>query len=326
MKSFILLSFADDVKAEHLTAGFDDDSLRFKDFQSDMQEVASGFDDLKRGEIPYVYDNNNNVLRVLYRVRKRTVPAHVINEAVENEQMRLESIGLPRMKKKEVREYKENIKEELLPRAYPKDSYMDFYFDIKNHVIYANVTKPDTALEILAGLNRFLIENDMPTLNVQAFERDIPFSQTFKNLLFNRFFSSNANDGWEFELNPIGNYVIKGNGEMENSDSKIRLDNVSPESDDLFKVLSGVRYLSSIGLRSNNDATFNINEDLVFSGVKLPAPPEYQADRMSFEDYLKSAMLFNVANMNHIYNSVVQLLKLGHQKYGETDVANNVEE
>lgn len=318
MKSFIMFSFSKDVLPESVIEALQNPDLQFKDFSTPTQSVTAGFCDVAKN-IPYVFNQSCKLLHIDYKIRKKTVPAAVLKERIAEENERLLSLTGTKMSKQEEREFKELLLEELLPHAYPKTSITTFYLDFNSCVVYTNTTNWDNAASILGTLNRVLGETNQPTLDLNFIEKKVPFSSTMKSLILNRFFNSNINEQAETPIHPTGNYTVVGEGQISANNSKISFNNISCESDELHQTLTGgTRFISSIGLNVN-DETFIVSEDFTFTNVKLNEYPKFDPNAISLDMYLEGKLLFNINSMANLYNSVIGLLKLGNEMYGESE-------
>lgn len=322
MKNFVLLTFSDAVQPQQIIDIISNERNRFTDFSSPTEAIATGFSDVAK-EVPYIFDKQNQLLSIDFKTRKKSIPASVIKERLEEEKERLFSQYRTRMTKKEEREFKEEIIAELMPHAYPKTSVVHLYWDFQSHIIYASVTNSDTAVEILSKINQDLSDTFNITLEMLPVSKDVPFCSTMRNVLLNNYFNSEQNLNSDYKLIPNGSYVVAGEGQVNLNNSKIKLNNISSESNDLKQALNGstTRLVSSIGFDSEV-ASFTVSENLNFTSVQFHGAaqlPKFNPDEMSIEEYLKGNLILSINNMSFIYNSVTNLLNIGNELYGQSE-------
>ena len=113
-----------------------------------------------------------------YRIQTKSVPASLINAQLKD---RIESIQLAESRKvkgKEKKELKEAIKDALMVRAFPKDSYIRFFVDTQHHRVLIESTG-EKSIEEIVGL---LIKH-IPDLTLTPWsKKDIQAASVLKSL------------------------------------------------------------------------------------------------------------------------------------------------
>ncbi|KMJ46661.1 hypothetical protein AB204_02210 [Xenorhabdus khoisanae] len=104
---------------------------------------------------PAMFVHGNNLLIVAERESK-DLPAAIIKEHLHAKRDKFESVQCRKLRRTEIAQIKDDVIQELLPRAFPKRSTLQIWIDIDNGLISIDTTSPRTAEHVLALLRRTL--------------------------------------------------------------------------------------------------------------------------------------------------------------------------
>ncbi|WP_340615837.1 recombination-associated protein RdgC [Xenorhabdus entomophaga] len=104
---------------------------------------------------PAMFVHGNNLLIVAERESK-DLPAAIIKEHLHAKRDKFESVKCRKLRRTEIAQIKDDVIQELLPRAFPKRSTLQIWIDIDNGLISIDTTSPRTAEHVLALLRRTL--------------------------------------------------------------------------------------------------------------------------------------------------------------------------
>lgn len=86
----------------------------------------------------------------------KDLPAAIIKEHLHAKRDKFESVKCRKLRRTEIAQIKDDVIQELLPRAFPKRSTLQIWIDIDNGLISIDTTSPRTAEHVLALLRRTL--------------------------------------------------------------------------------------------------------------------------------------------------------------------------
>ncbi|MDC9590742.1 recombination-associated protein RdgC [Xenorhabdus sp. XENO-10] len=104
---------------------------------------------------PVMFVHGKNILLVAVKEHK-DIPAAIIKTHVNAKRDKLESVTCRKLRRTEISQIKDDVFQELLPRAFPKRSEIQIWIDIDNGLISIDTTSPRTAENTLALLRRTL--------------------------------------------------------------------------------------------------------------------------------------------------------------------------
>ncbi|MCW6615639.1 recombination-associated protein RdgC [Yersinia ruckeri] len=110
---------------------------------------------LMNDDKPAMFVHGNNILLVAVKETK-DVPAAMINAHVSMKREKLENNQTRKLRRTEVAQIKDEVFQELLPRAFPKKIITQVWIDVDRGLITLDTASPRTAENILALLRKTL--------------------------------------------------------------------------------------------------------------------------------------------------------------------------
>ncbi|MBD2782209.1 recombination-associated protein RdgC [Xenorhabdus sp. 42] len=126
---------------------------------------------------PAMFVHGHHMLVVAIR-EKKDIPAAIIKEHLNAKRAKLESVQARKLRRSEIAQIKDDVIQELLPRAFPKRSTIQMWIDIDNGLISIDTTSPRTAEHVLA-----LLRHTLGSLPVVPVATEIPFEQAMTDWL-----------------------------------------------------------------------------------------------------------------------------------------------
>ncbi|PHM51580.1 recombination-associated protein RdgC [Xenorhabdus hominickii] len=108
---------------------------------------------LMNDDQPAMFVHGNNLLLVAVRENK-DIPTAIIKEHLDTKCDKLESVHCRKLRRSEISQLKDDVIQELLPRAFPKRSTIQIWIDTDSGLISIDTTSPRTAEQVLALLRR----------------------------------------------------------------------------------------------------------------------------------------------------------------------------
>ncbi|WP_426575331.1 recombination-associated protein RdgC (plasmid) [Xenorhabdus stockiae] len=104
---------------------------------------------------PAIFVHGNHLLLVAVKEQK-DIPAAIIKAQLNAKRENLEAIHNRKLRRSEIAQIKDDVIQELLPRAFAKRSTIQLWIDVDNGLISIDTTSPRTAELVLALLRRTL--------------------------------------------------------------------------------------------------------------------------------------------------------------------------
>ncbi|OKP01554.1 recombination-associated protein RdgC [Xenorhabdus eapokensis] len=110
---------------------------------------------LMNDDKPAMFVHGNNLLLVAVRENK-DIPTAIIKEHLNVKREKVEAVHYRKLRRSEIAQLKDDVIQDLLPRAFPKRSTIQLWIDIDNGLVSIDTTSPRTAEHVLSLLRRTL--------------------------------------------------------------------------------------------------------------------------------------------------------------------------
>ncbi|MGJ8516883.1 recombination-associated protein RdgC [Carnimonas bestiolae] len=212
------------------------------------------------------------MLRVLRQ--EKILPPSVINETLEQrceEFAQTNGFAPPRREKQAI---KETVFEELLPRAFAKNTHVDLWWDVKSSRIGVFTSSNKRADECLN-----LLRQALGSLKVTPLSTKSPASRVMTSWICDP------------ETKPDG--LMLGDGALITGDDNgsLRARSFDLDSDEIHSALAGGRCVSQLSLSLEGEAKFTLRDDVSLTGIRLDDQVLDEIDSMtdgaeSHEEYI----------------------------------------
>ena len=216
-----------------------------------------------------VHSANNNILLCL-KTQEKILPTSVVKEALDEKVQVIENERGQKVGKKEKQTLKEEIIQQLLPKAFTRNSRLYAYINVKDQVIVVNTSSANKAETFLAMLRQSLgslpvlpmkPENDLVVNMTQWVKEDkLPSAFTFAQ---------------DIELKAL---------DEEAAVAKLKNHDVTEEEVQLH--ISNGKFVHKLGLVWGEKAKFVLNEEGALKQVKFLDVVKEQTDDVPAEDQL----------------------------------------
>jgi recombination associated protein RdgC len=129
------------------------------------EEKTQGWDDYLDDEENLVFKVNQSAFLLKLKTEEKSVPASVIGEVLKKRVKELVASGEDYPSKKAMKQMKEEIKHDLLDRAFVKPSYINGYIDFKNKLLVVDASSPAKADKFNSFLRDTLGSLDLDIIN-----------------------------------------------------------------------------------------------------------------------------------------------------------------
>ena len=192
--------------------------------------------------------------RLLTAIRQeRILPAAVVKEELEERVETQETAEGRKLRRQEKLTLKEQIYEELLPRAFVRSQKVDLWWDTRRGLIGINTSSRKRAEEVLD-----LLRETLGSLRVTP--------------LATNTLPMRAMTHWMIDpSNRPADLIIGDQAELKakGDDGVIRARQVDLDSDEMFKHLEGGRMVSKLALGIESRLSFVLHDDLAIKSIKF---------------------------------------------------------
>ncbi|WP_108449315.1 recombination-associated protein RdgC [Halomonas sp. BN3-1] len=204
--------------------------------------------------------------------QERILPASVVREEVESRVEELESSEARKLRRQERIAIKEQVYEELLPRAFIKTARIDLWWDIQRGVVGINATSRSSAEQVLDLLRETLGSLKVTPLATQT----LPMRAMTTWL---------SDPGSRAEDMVIGDQVeLKAKGD----DGVIRCRYLDLDTDEIQQHLDAGRQVSRLAVAIDGQVSFVIESDLHLKSIRFD-DQLIEDDRQELEDDSEAA-------------------------------------
>ncbi|QTP58848.1 recombination-associated protein RdgC [Billgrantia antri] len=184
---------------------------------------------------------------------ERLLPAGVVREELEERSADIEAREGRKLRRQEKQELKEQIYEELLPRAFIRSQKVDLWWDTRRHLIAVNTSSRKRAEEALDLLRETLGSLKVTPLATQT----LPMRAMTEWL---------AEEGSRPATLQLGDQVeLKAKGD----DGVLRARQVDLDSDEIQQLLSAGRQASRLGLEIEGRLAYVLHDDLTLKSLRF---------------------------------------------------------
>ncbi|MDR5858781.1 recombination-associated protein RdgC [Halomonas eurihalina] len=192
--------------------------------------------------------------RLLTALRQeRLLPAAVVREELEERVDALETAEGRKLRRQEKLALKEQIYEELLPRAFVRNQKVDLWWDTRRGLIAINTSSRKRAEELLD-----LLRETLGTLRVTPLA-----SQTLPMRAMTTWLGDPASRPADLQLGDQVELKAKGD------DGVLRARQVDLDSDEIQQLLESGRQVSKLALAIEGRLNFVLHDDLAVKGLNF---------------------------------------------------------
>ena len=207
---------------------FQDEFLFREDgFKSNNERMIVGFTKFDEEQD---FLNIQDYVGIKFKKQEKVLPKNHINEKLKQKVEQIQKNENRVVGRKEKQELKETIIQEMLPHAFIETSYINFYFDFKNHFMYIDNTS-EKKYEIPLSL---LLRSDLFELNPRQLFYTESFGSTMRDKLLSDWFNSDENDTL---LNTSNACIIEFGADGDSSVPTIGVKNLNLLSEDVLNTL-----------------------------------------------------------------------------------------
>ncbi len=185
--------------------------------------------------------------------QERLLPAGVVKEELEERVEAIETAEGRKLRRQEKLTLKEQVYEELLPRAFVRSQKIDLWWDTQRQLIAVNTSSRKRAEEVLD-----LLRETLGSLKVTPLA-----SQTLPMRAMTAWASDPASRPFDLALGDKA--VLKAKGD----DGVLRASQVDLDSDDIQQLLEGDRQASQLALGIEGRLSFVLHDDLAIKSIRF---------------------------------------------------------
>ncbi len=216
-------------------------------------EKSVGWDDILNEEENLVFKVSKSAYILNLKTEEKSVPSSVIGEEVKKRIKEMLSSGEQHPSKKEIKVMKEEIKHDLLNRAFVKPSNIKGYIDFENNLLVVDASSPAKADKFNSFLRDTLGSLDIDLINP---ENDV--SETMGNWL------KDKKCARKFEIGE--NCLLK---ERSGNAGKINVSNHDLTATEILSHLDQEKIVDKMDLIWQKRVSFSLNSAFRISKVKF---------------------------------------------------------
>ncbi|QTH65056.1 recombination-associated protein RdgC [Psychrosphaera ytuae] len=233
-------------------------------------------DQMKQGWVPAIPGTEallhaaNTCYLISLKTEEKILPTTVVKEALEEKVQLIQHERGQKVGKKEQQSLKEEIIQQLLPKAFTKSSRLYAYIDVKNQWIVVNSSSANKAETLLALLRQCL--GSLPILPHKP-EQDLMLAMT----------------QWVKEDDLPVPFMFASDIELKALDEEgasAKLKNHDVTEDEVQLHISNGKYVHKLGLVWDEKAKFVINEEAALKQIKFLDIVKEQTDDVPNDDKL----------------------------------------
>lgn len=256
----------------------------FETSEADLVEALQGHlfrpcgsqDQQKQGWVPPIpgteglaHSANNNIL-VCLKTEEKILPTSVVKEALEEKVQLIEAERGQKVGKKEKQTIKEEITQQLLPKAFSRNSRLYAYINVKDQFVVVNSSSANKAENLLAFLRQSL-----GTLPVLPFKPEGDLMATMTLWVQKDELPTPFEFAQDIELKAL---------DEEAAVAKLKNHNVTEEEVQLH--ISNGKFVTKLGLIWDEKSRFVLNEEAVLKQIKFLDIVKEQTEDVPNEDKL----------------------------------------
>jgi len=216
-----------------------------------------------------VHSANNNILLCM-KTQEKILPTTVVREALEEKVQLIEEERGQKVGKKEKQTLKEEIVQQLLPKAFTRNSRLYCYINVRDQFIVVNTSSASKAETMLA-----LLRQSMGSLPILPMKPEGELIMTMTQWVK----SDDLPAPFEFAQN----IELKALDE-DAASAKLKNHDVTEEEVQLH--ISNGKFVHKLGLVWNEKSTFSLNEDGALKQIKFLDVVKEQTNDVPAEDKL----------------------------------------
>lgn len=254
-----------------------------------------GFDYVFPGSRLRVYPlENERILYLRLSLAQRICPASVINDQAAQRIRKFEKQRGEPVRKKEKKEIKEQIKTELLSKAFQKKSPLQVIVDLDNHQVWVDQTSNKKAEAPLSLVRKVL--NSFPVTPISA---DVSFSPIMKAWV-----AGDIDLPEGLTLGTEAKLVDQGD---EKAQVAVKFEDLSDQ--DILALLPH-RTVVELGLEIETNLAFKLQDDFTIKGIKPLIKPE-PIDSDNPADQFDAALYLTWAEIRSLTRKLLQANEMG---------------
>ncbi|ATH77759.1 recombination-associated protein RdgC [Vreelandella venusta] len=204
------------------------------------------------GQLLHTLQNDGHRLISALR-QERLLPPSVIREEVEERVAEIEATEGRRVTRKEKTALKEQITEELLPRAFVRSQKIDLWWDTERNLIGVNASSRSRAEDVLD-----LLRETLGSLKATPIA-----SQTLPIRAMTTWLSDPASRPADLQLGDQVELKAKGD------DGVVRARQVDLDSDEMQQLLESGRQAAQLALGIEGELSFILHDDLALKSLRF---------------------------------------------------------
>lgn len=184
---------------------------------------------------------------------ERLLPASVVREELEERSADIEAQEGRKLRRQEKQELKEQIYEELLPRAFVRTQKVDLWWDTRRHLIAVNTSSRKRAEEALD-----LLRETLGSLKVTPLA-----TQTLPMRAMTQWLADENSRPTSLQLGDQVELKAKGD------DGVLRARQVDLDSDEIQQLLASGRQASRLAVESEGRLSYVLHDDLTLKSLRF---------------------------------------------------------
>jgi len=200
--------------------------------------------------------------------QERLLPSSVIKEEVDAEVENIEAEEARKVTRKEKAALKEQVTEELLPRAFVRSQKIDLWWDVERNLIGVNASSRSRAEDVLD-----LLRETLGSLKVTPLT-----SQTLPIRAMTEWLGDTTSRPADLQLGD--NLELKAKGD----DGVVRARQVDLDSDEMQQLLESGRQASKLALGIEGQLSFVLHDDLALKSIRFGDALIEEADHSSDDE------------------------------------------
>ena len=185
--------------------------------------------------------------------QERLLPPSVIAEEVADKVAEIEATEARKVTRKEKAALKEQVTEELMPRAFVRSQKIDLWWDVERQLIGVNTSSRSRAEDVLD-----LLRETLGSLKVTPLT-----SQTLPIRAMTEWLGDTASRPADLQLGD--NFELKAKGD----DGVVRARQVDLDSDEMQQLLESGRQASKLALSIESQLSFVLHDDLALKSIRF---------------------------------------------------------
>lgn len=244
--------------------------------QTQLFRPCGSQDQLKQGWVPaipgteaLVHSANNNVLLCL-KTEERILPTAVVKEALEEKVQLIQAERGQKVGKKEKQTLKEEIIQQLLPKAFTRSSRMYAYINVKDQFIVVNTSSANKAETLLA-----LLRQSLGSLPILPMKPEVDLIVTMTNWVKNDELPAPFAYAQDIELKAL-----------DEEGALAKLKNHDVTEDEVQLHINNGKFVHKLGLVWDEKSKFVLNDEGALKQIKFLDIVKEQTDDVPSDDQI----------------------------------------